>query len=160
MVRLVFILVLLSVVLLQFLVEHVSSACCGATYLDQCGDGTYGTPCCGHGKCNIFCCHCRGGCRSKKRVFEDMLEQLVEDTKERRQFHDSENDAGGNEDDIQEQREVDDHDYSACKRQCLQGQLILHPQAKQIPDSIVKRGITDDNCKRACAYMKRSAVKK
>lgn len=28
-----------------------------------CCDGTAGTPCCGYGPCNIFCCNCDGGCR-------------------------------------------------------------------------------------------------
>ena len=26
-----------------------------------CKDGTAGTPCCGYGGCNIFCCNCDGG---------------------------------------------------------------------------------------------------
>ena len=26
-----------------------------------CDDGTLGTPCCGYGPCNIFCCNCDGG---------------------------------------------------------------------------------------------------
>ncbi len=30
---------------------------------DSCNDGTRGTPCCGVGRCNIFCCNCDGGCR-------------------------------------------------------------------------------------------------
>nr|CAH0110888.1 unnamed protein product [Daphnia galeata] len=30
---------------------------------DSCNDGTRGTPCCGVGSCNIFCCNCDGGCR-------------------------------------------------------------------------------------------------
>ncbi|KAB2573525.1 hypothetical protein DBV05_g7804 [Lasiodiplodia theobromae] len=28
-----------------------------------CDDDTQGTPCCGYGSCNIFCCNCDGGCR-------------------------------------------------------------------------------------------------
>ncbi|XP_035693723.1 uncharacterized protein LOC118427869 [Branchiostoma floridae] len=36
-----------------------------------CGDGTTSTPCCGHGKCNVFCCNCDGGCRGKKRTLEE-----------------------------------------------------------------------------------------
>ncbi|XP_066267366.1 uncharacterized protein [Branchiostoma lanceolatum] len=43
-----------------------------------CGDGTEPTPCCGHGKCNIFCCNCDGGCRGKKRTLgEEFLPPLV-----------------------------------------------------------------------------------
>lgn len=26
-----------------------------------CDDDTQGTPCCGYGECNIFCCNCDGG---------------------------------------------------------------------------------------------------
>ncbi|KAM0798422.1 hypothetical protein BDR22DRAFT_964767 [Usnea florida] len=29
-----------------------------------CADGSYSTPCCGEGGCNIFCCNCDGGCRT------------------------------------------------------------------------------------------------
>lgn len=29
----------------------------------SCRDGTRSTPCCGYGRCNFFCCACRGGCR-------------------------------------------------------------------------------------------------
>lgn len=32
-------------------------------FFDVCLDGTEATPCCGHGKCNIFCHDCAGGCR-------------------------------------------------------------------------------------------------
>ncbi|KAF2630906.1 hypothetical protein BU25DRAFT_446474 [Macroventuria anomochaeta] len=28
-----------------------------------CDDLTSGTPCCGNGKCNVFCCNCDRGCR-------------------------------------------------------------------------------------------------
>ena len=114
MVRLLFISMLVTIVVMQFLVERVSSVCCNSKTPGVCDDDTWGTPCCGYRKCNIFCCACKGGCRSKKRVFEDMLTQFVDDAKESRQLQDS-----GNEDDVQEQREVDDGDYSACKRQCL-----------------------------------------
>ncbi|KAK4036054.1 hypothetical protein OUZ56_028125 [Daphnia magna] len=31
-----------------------------------CRDGTRGTPCCGKGRCNIFCRNCNGGCRRGK----------------------------------------------------------------------------------------------
>ncbi|EGD92006.1 hypothetical protein H112_00609 [Trichophyton rubrum D6] len=46
-------------------------ACCkpwafaGPKY-NKCEDGTTGTPCCGYGKCNGFCCACKGGCRRAK----------------------------------------------------------------------------------------------
>src|SRR5918911_5330 len=37
--------------------------CCSTVCNNKCGDCTAGTPCCGHGPCNIFCCNCDGGCR-------------------------------------------------------------------------------------------------
>jgi len=39
------------------------SECCGSMFGDVCADGTAGTPCCGVGRCNAFCCSCEGGCR-------------------------------------------------------------------------------------------------
>lgn len=159
MIRITLISVLLSVILLQSFVERASSACCNSDRLRRCGDNTISTPCCGYGKCNIFCCHCRGGCRAKKRSFEDMLTKLTDDAKERRQMTDSANEEDENENDIEEERALNNDDYGACKRQCLQGQLGSHRQAREIPDSIVKRGINDGNCKRACAYIQRSVDK-
>ncbi|XP_078694645.1 uncharacterized protein LOC144923719 [Branchiostoma floridae x Branchiostoma belcheri] len=44
-----------------------------------CGDGTVSTPCCGHGKCNIFCCNCDGGCRGKKRAQEGPGDLLLDE---------------------------------------------------------------------------------
>ncbi|CAG7834732.1 unnamed protein product [Allacma fusca] len=41
---------------------YVSGECCYDSN-GVCADGTYSTPCCGHGPCNIFCCNCDGGCR-------------------------------------------------------------------------------------------------
>lgn len=38
--------------------------CCGSPVgTSRCEDNTFGTPCCGVGKCNVFCCNCDGGCR-------------------------------------------------------------------------------------------------
>ncbi|CAF1539765.1 unnamed protein product, partial [Rotaria sordida] len=65
-----------------------------------------------------------------------MIQKLVDDAKERRQDEDLVNGANENEDDTEEQREINNDDYSACKRQCLQGELISHPQAKELPDAI------------------------
>ncbi|MEM8995124.1 MAG: hypothetical protein AAGF23_10085, partial [Acidobacteriota bacterium] len=41
-------------------------SCCASIDCSRktCADGTYPTPCCGVGKCNIFCCSCDGGCRT------------------------------------------------------------------------------------------------
>jgi len=38
-------------------------SCCGSVFGGTCADGTQGTPCCGRGSCNLFCCACDGGCR-------------------------------------------------------------------------------------------------
>lgn len=38
--------------------------CCGTAFGGTCADGTHGTPCCGTGGCNVFCCNCDGGCRA------------------------------------------------------------------------------------------------
>ena len=39
------------------------AVCCNSSG-SFCADGTCATPCCGHGKCNIFCCNCDDGCRT------------------------------------------------------------------------------------------------
>lgn len=44
-------------------VGAASALCCPSNAIGMCADGTVGTPCCGYGPCNIFCCHCDGGCR-------------------------------------------------------------------------------------------------
>lgn len=40
----------------------VMAVCCETNCM-TCDDGTKGTPCCAHGRCNIFCCNCDDGCR-------------------------------------------------------------------------------------------------
>ncbi|KAH7399156.1 hypothetical protein DE146DRAFT_783166 [Phaeosphaeria sp. MPI-PUGE-AT-0046c] len=40
---------------------YVAADCCDV----PCSDGTSGTPCCGNGECNVFCCNCDGGCRQE-----------------------------------------------------------------------------------------------
>jgi len=79
--------------------QMASSDCCGSTfvlfkinpkeqckhYLEStryywanachnylCGDLTKPTPCCGVGKCNIFCCNCDDGCIKGKVVYKLM----------------------------------------------------------------------------------------
>jgi len=37
--------------------------CCGSALGGVCDDFSQGTPCCGVGSCNVFCCDCDGGCR-------------------------------------------------------------------------------------------------
>jgi hypothetical protein len=65
------------VVALQ-LATKVDAECCNpnkdyqymgmmGTLATKCGDDTKPTPCCGYGKCNVFCCNCDGGCRSSRR---------------------------------------------------------------------------------------------
>lgn len=48
-----------------FLPAPALADCCKADDCGHCDDGTKGTPCCGYGKCNIFCCNCDGGCRKE-----------------------------------------------------------------------------------------------
>lgn len=48
------------VVLICFVVMDTTyGACCRKFKEKYCKDCTKGTPCCGHNKCNIFCCGCR-----------------------------------------------------------------------------------------------------
>lgn len=64
---------LISMILMCFYQEFVAADCCTTTlgyrqhFTSFCDDGKHGTPCCGVGSCNIFCCHCDGGCRRKLR---------------------------------------------------------------------------------------------
>ncbi|XP_066283139.1 uncharacterized protein [Branchiostoma lanceolatum] len=69
----------LSALLMVLMVDQAESVCCHATERcfggwwnrkcnHYCKDGTrQHTPCCGYGRCNIFCCNCDGGCRRSKR---------------------------------------------------------------------------------------------
>lgn len=56
------ILAILFIVVLE--TPQVLSACCNAGSGGSCADGTTSTPCCGFRSCNIFCCACKGGCRT------------------------------------------------------------------------------------------------
>ena len=47
-------------------VGAASAVCCPSNRIGMCADGTVGTPCCGVGKCNIFCCNCDSGCRQPR----------------------------------------------------------------------------------------------
>ena len=51
------------VVLLSMTSDTVNADCCYKINRCCCRDGTAGTPYCGVGRCNIFGCGCRGGCR-------------------------------------------------------------------------------------------------
>jgi hypothetical protein len=53
----------LTVVLLSIMSDSVTADCCYKVTNCCCRDGTAGTPYCGVGRCNIFGCNCRGGCR-------------------------------------------------------------------------------------------------
>ncbi len=60
---------LLSLIFLLTIIKPSKSACCGVPLVckdvNRCLDCTESTPYCGKGKCNIFGCHCDGGCRKK-----------------------------------------------------------------------------------------------
>lgn len=64
------VIVLLACLLAFVTVAH--SVCCSCRWQPDpdgqgtefaCADHTACTPCCGVGKCSIFCCNCDGGCR-------------------------------------------------------------------------------------------------
>jgi hypothetical protein len=59
------------------LLPSVIAICCKHGPDDTCPDGSSSSTCCAHGKCNLFCCNCDGGCRvnSGKR---DFLHELVD----------------------------------------------------------------------------------
>lgn len=46
--------------------SQVEALCCHTDANSKCNDGSNGTPCCGKGSCNIFCCNCDGGCWPSK----------------------------------------------------------------------------------------------
>ena len=52
---------------------RTNAKCCKADRIGRCDDGTRGTPCCGNGGCNIFCCHCSRGCRQKEKRSSDEI---------------------------------------------------------------------------------------
>ncbi|CAG7734546.1 unnamed protein product [Allacma fusca] len=51
-------------ILLALHVNQVASECCELAWKEECDDYEMGTPCCGVGSCNMFCCNCEGGCRT------------------------------------------------------------------------------------------------
>ncbi|KAF9630114.1 hypothetical protein BFW01_g295 [Lasiodiplodia theobromae] len=54
--------------ILSVLAPFAAAHCCHViNENNECRDGSWGTPCCGQGGCNIFCCNCDGGCRSDNR---------------------------------------------------------------------------------------------
>lgn len=63
--------IMLGLILLTMTFHPVVSKCCPSYYGGLgtkasrfCEDGTTG-PCCGYGKCNLFCCACKGDlCRN------------------------------------------------------------------------------------------------
>ena len=63
-----FVLLFAAAILGIWMVNEVDAECCRAvTRIDDkpvCGDCTWATPFCAHGRCNVFGCNCAGGCRS------------------------------------------------------------------------------------------------
>ncbi|ODM91731.1 hypothetical protein Ocin01_14949 [Orchesella cincta] len=53
--------ILLSVIISE---NQVAGDCCNSDDDSRCRDHTAATPCCGYGKCNMFCCNCR--CRGRR----------------------------------------------------------------------------------------------
>ncbi|OCT52222.1 hypothetical protein CLCR_09050 [Cladophialophora carrionii] len=55
------VLLAISLWILQLQLPMVNAKCCwGDILYNECGDGSFGTPCCGYKKCNAFCCACHG----------------------------------------------------------------------------------------------------
>jgi hypothetical protein len=85
-----------------------------------------------------------------------LLDRYADEAQERREYQDAANEDNESEVDLQEKRDLDSDSHSACKRSCMEGTIAAHPKARSLPDSIVNRGISDDNCKRACSFLERS----
>ncbi|KAI9551472.1 hypothetical protein GHT06_021805 [Daphnia sinensis] len=68
--KMVLIFVAISLIALSIVPDSVDAAYCGSRR-GYCKDGTRGTPCCGYGRCNIFCRNCDGGCRTGRTDVED-----------------------------------------------------------------------------------------
>ncbi|KAK6516004.1 hypothetical protein TWF281_004594 [Arthrobotrys megalospora] len=58
---------LLSILLALTWATFTAAVCCDTDGIGRCDDGTLGTPCCGNGECNVFCCNCDGGCRTTRK---------------------------------------------------------------------------------------------
>ena len=59
---------------------RTNAVCCRVNSCGTCcDDWTKGTPCCGRGRCNIFCCNCDGGCRKGKRSNDEINTFSVHD---------------------------------------------------------------------------------
>ncbi|CAL8132626.1 unnamed protein product [Orchesella dallaii] len=78
--------ILLGVTLLSIILsKHQASAQCCSGVFFRFGlthtrpDNTSPTPCCGHGRCNFFCCSCDGGCRGKRWI-RDVSQEHLHDT--------------------------------------------------------------------------------
>lgn len=52
-----------AITLFTLLSTLVSAECCDQSggLSGECDDGSDASPCCGVGKCNMFCCNCDGG---------------------------------------------------------------------------------------------------
>ena len=69
--------ILFSLAMIILYTGSCKAECCftektsGGYDFGYCADGFRGTPCCGNGDCNIFCCNCDNACR-KMRNFLDL----------------------------------------------------------------------------------------
>ncbi|XP_013386436.1 protein Diedel-like [Lingula anatina] len=55
--------IFVAVFVIVTVIEEAQAVCCKADKNGWCADCTPTTPYCGYGKCNIFGCACKGGCR-------------------------------------------------------------------------------------------------
>jgi hypothetical protein len=67
--------ILLVAILCLALSYNVQAICCFTSTQGYCADGTIGTPCCGYGPCNIFCCNCDGGCRQPRSITKSFTKE-------------------------------------------------------------------------------------
>jgi hypothetical protein len=76
------------------LLPLATAVCC--TTNGVCGDGTSPTPCCAHGKCNIFCCNCDGGCRGRSLKRDLPLAQVERSDSIKASFTEADTEGAGN----------------------------------------------------------------
>lgn len=74
--KMMLVFIAVSLIALSMVADPVDAAYCGSRR-GYCRDGTRGTPCCGYGRCNVFCRNCNGGCREGRTdVSDDGMDSL------------------------------------------------------------------------------------
>jgi hypothetical protein len=78
------------------LLPLATAVCCNDHGNGRCDDGTSPTPCCAHGGCNIFCCNCDGGCRSRSVKRDLPLAQVERSDSINTSFMEADTEGAGN----------------------------------------------------------------